>query len=73
MTTHDGRAIIPMDQMIEGKRYHSTCVSGEFFTEGGKFFYVNGATGEFRHAVLPNESKRESWAYMVFEKRGGLL
>ena len=66
--THDGRPVIPMDQMEEGKQYHSTVVSGEYSRVGGRYFYTNGATGLHTEVIRPAEEKRASWAYMVFEK-----
>ena len=67
--THDERPIIRMDQMEEGKRYHSTVVSGEYFKAGGRYFYTNGATGTHKEVALPPEEKRTAWAFMVFEER----
>lgn len=69
MTTHDGRPIIRMDQMVAGKRYCSTVVHGYYSLVDGKPFYTNIATGKHELATLPPKGKEDNWSYMVFEHK----
>jgi len=65
---YNGKPVIRMDQMVEGKRYCSTVVSGTYSKVGEQYFYTNGATGTHGPVNLPKAENRESWAYMVFER-----